>query len=431
MDVGKWGRTKYNKWRVLNLIRTKGPIFKAELSRMTGLSIPTIMKISGEFIDRGYVVVVGKGESSGGKPPELLEILPEACNFIGIDISGDRCSCIIMDLAGKIHFFNSQPQKWDARTPFAEIRDFIFSAIEKAMDQPDIDPESLIGIGLSIPGIIDTEQHFVKLSVNLGWEETDIVTPVYQRFGLPTFLGNSARVSVLGERWFGLGKSYDNFICVSLGRGIGSAICINGEVYDGSNGGSGELGHIIVEPNGPLCACGNRGCLETLASGAAIRKQAMLMVKRAKESTLILKIAGGDLQNITAQTAFAAAKRGDPMAVSLTEKAMRYLGIGIANSINLLDPSLVILSGSMVQDPDYPVELLKRQVKDHVLKKNCITQIMISELGERASIIGAATLPLQYFMYNGGNMEEWVCPSLKKCNFRRVIKIKEHAGEGC
>lgn len=395
----------YNRRRVLETIRTEGPVIRADVARATGLSIPTVMKISNEFVARGIVAVAGKAKSSDGKPPELLEIAPDAPVVLGIDLSKDDCTCSVMDIHGKLRSYVTIPKKWEDLS-FEKLIVRVLDTAERAVDTSGFPKNKVMGIGIGVPGIIDREREIVRLSVSLGWENVDVIKPIYRHFGIPVFLENSAKVTALAERWFGYGKNHEAFACVIFGQGIGLAICIDGEIYAGNRGSSGELGHITVEPDGPLCRCGNRGCLEAVASDVAIRRQAIEMISLNRQ-TSIIDIAGTS-ENISAKIVFDAAKQGDPVAEEIVTRAIKYLGIGIADCINILDPGMIILSGGLVKAGDYFVDWLRREVGRRLIGRNGDKpEIMVSSLGENASVIGAATLPLKDFIYNGGEFSDF------------------------
>lgn len=402
MKVNKQILNTYNKREIINLIRTKNPIFKAEISRMTGLSIPTVMKITDDFIKSGLVKVQGKGESSGGKRPELLEFVYDAYYIVGVDIGRNSIKTILMDLnANKL---NSIVIKTEETKPEKMVIDKVIRSIETVINESNIDKNKILGIGVGMPGLLDIEKGIVLFSPDFNWEGVQLIQPIKEHFDLPIHIENSTRAIAMGEKWFGIGTIASNFLCVNLGHGIGSAIVMDGELYHGSSGSSGELGHITLEKDGPICECGNIGCLEALASANAITKTARNIILNGVD-TLIISECNGNIEDVEAKTVFDAAKKGDEVAMKIIEEAINYIGIGLANYINLFDPDLIILAGGIVNAGDILLEgikkvVLKRQMKFAARK----LKIKVSNFGDDATAIGAASFLLKELIESGGQV---------------------------
>jgi predicted NBD/HSP70 family sugar kinase len=194
----------------------------------------------------------------------------------------------------------------------------------------------------------------------------------------------------IGEAMFGAGRGRANFLCVNVGRGIGSGIVIGGQIYGGGTGTAGELGHMTVDPNGPLCPCGNRGCLEVMAAGPAIAASAIRAVTSGVH-TSIRQLADGRIDAITAELVSEAAQQGDPLARQLIAEAGRYLGIGIANAVNLLGPEIVVIGGGVARAGEILFDEVRRTVERRAFTTRfAMPAILNSEQGEEASAIGAA-----------------------------------------
>lgn len=389
-----------NRGKVMEIIRNKRVVYRAELMRMTGLSMPTIMKITDGFIQAGLVVDAGKGESSGGKPPVLLEIVPQSRLFIGMDISGAKFKCIIMDLCGDIVY-----QKFCLRRDLnmkESVTETIIEFIEDTIREAGIDRSKLSGLGLSVPGIVEAGNGIVIASIDYNWKNKDLCTPLSEHFGIPTFIENSSRTMAVGEKWFGKGEKSDNFALVTIGHGIGAAFIINGEIYDGFYKLSGEVGHMVIDPNGPVCKCGKRGCLETFASGNAIKMQAISLGGEAEDSK-ILELVNGEKEKIDVDIVFKAESAGDPLASKIIDNAIRYLTIGLENLISILDCKLVVLSGYVVKDNDWFAERVKKRINDNrqLYYGDKPIDVKLSALGEEAAVIGAAMIPLRNWVISG------------------------------
>lgn len=401
MKVDKSLINTINKQNVINIIRNNGPIFKAEISRITGLSIPTIMKITEEFIKKKLIREIGKGESSGGKPPQLLEFIPDSNFIIGVDVGTTNIISLMMDLSSSIIYRCTEPT--GLRGSSNIVIDQITSLIRKTINNSGVDIKKILGIGIGMPGLLDSEAGIVMFSPDFGWEDVDLLSPIKEKFGMPIVLENVTRGMAMGERWFGKGKNIDNFLCINLGYGIGAAVVIGGELYKGSSGTSGELGHTTLEKNGPLCFCGNYGCLEALASANAISRKAKFFIENGKKS-IMFNLANGDINAIEAKTVFDAAKQGDTLANEILCEATEYIGIAIANKINFLDPELIILEGGVAKAGDTLVESLNEVIMKRQMKyAGKYARIVISDLGTNAAAIGAASLILKSLIENGGD----------------------------
>lgn len=390
----------YNKSEVMEIMRRNKSVYRAELARITGLSMPTIMKITDEFIRNGLVADVGRGVSSGGKPPMLLELIPDARLFVGMDISGAMFKCIIMDLRGGVVYRRTRVKSEFAEA--ANIIDSIIEFIETTVSESGIDRSRLSGIGIGVPGLVEIQEGRVITSIDYNWKNVDVRTPLQKRFKMPVYVENSSKVMAIGEKWFGNGNESDNFALVTVGRGIGAALIMNGEIYKGHYNMSGEVGHMVIDPNGPLCKCGKRGCLETLASGKAIANQARQLVDTRRPSVM-LDMVKGDKTKIEPETVFKAAAKGDNLARRIVDNAIDSLSIGLGNLISLMDCQLIVLTGCVVKDNEYLLERVRRQINEtrSLYYGKMPVEVKLSTMGEEAAVIGAATLPLRNLVVSG------------------------------
>lgn len=402
MRVDKYTMARMNKRMVLESIRESGSINKAEIARQTDLSIPTVMKITDDLVGTGLVRSRGKQESVSGKRPEMFEFAQDAFYSVGVDVGPTKLIAVVMDFGG--HILARRQAPTGALIPAKGVVQRIAGLIHQVVEESGVPSERLLGVGLGVPGILDTEAGRVLFSPNFHWENVEIARPLEQLMGggLYIKMENSNRALALGEQFFGAGAGHEYFICVNLGYGIGSAVIENGAFYTGSSGTSGEVGHITVEKDGPLCTCGNSGCLEAVASGRAIAQQAKNLISGGVP-TSILDLAGGNIEEIEAKTVFEAARRGDPAARELVRKAGEYIGIGLANYINLLDPEKIILAGGMSGEEILTGEI-QRVVKVRQMRfAGRKVKIRPSALGGNATSIGAATLILRRVIELGGS----------------------------
>lgn len=399
MKYDKFAMAQMNRSMVFDLIRRKGPISRAEIARTIGLSIPTVMKITEEFSHKQFVQDVGKGESSGGKRPELLELIPDSKYIIGVGVGRSKTNVLMMNLAGEVFIREIMetggtvvPEVWISR---------LIRVIENVIRESGLPEKRILGMGIGMPGILDEDSGKVLFSPDFKWENVDMLTPIRERFKMDITIENANRALARGEYYFGAGVDSRNFLVVNLGHGIGSAIMREGEFYRGSSGSSGEIGHIILEKNGPKCNCGNKGCLEAIASGNAIARDAKIAVLEGNASK-IMELVNGDINRIEAKTVFEAAHLGDQMAIQITERAMQYIGIGLANYINLLDPDLIILFGGLTNAGDIFLKKIKEVLRERQMKfAGRQVKLVISQMGENGTAVGSASLVLKKFIKYG------------------------------
>lgn len=393
-----------NKKNIINVIREHDVIYKAEIARMTDLSIPTVMKITDEFISNGLVQTVGKGESTGGKPPQLLQFVADARHIIGVDIGTTNISVLIINLAAQIKIKHTIPT--DPSRDFAVIMTQVIEAVASILSQQtETEAENILGIGVGVAGLISSAEGKVLFSPDFGWRQQDIKKPLYDAFRLPVFVDNVTRAMAMGELWFGLGQDVNDFLCINLGYGIGAAIVIDNEVYSGRRGLSGEFGHMTMDKNGPKCDCGNYGCLEALSSANAMSKQARTAIQSGAHSTISL-VVNGDLEKIDAKVIFECAQAGDALANNIVNQAIEYLGIAIASAVNFLDPQLIILEGGVSRAGEALQLPLTQEVERHVMPfREHSVNIMTSHLGSDAAAIGAAAFLLKNLVEHGGKIQ--------------------------
>lgn len=404
MRFDKYVMAQMNKKMILNMIIQKGPINRAEIARLSGLSVPTVMKITDEFSQSRLIRTIGKRESTGGRQPELIEINKEEYFCIGLDVGHNRLKVVVMNLAGEIKLRRAIPTG-DTLPPETAIYRMI-SLVREILGGMGEQKQRLLGLGIGMPGLLDPDTGMVNFSPDFGWEHVDLLGRFQNEFAFPVLIENANRVMALGERWFGAGRSAEDFLCVNLGHGIGSALVFDGEIYHGNSGSSGEIGHITLEKDGPLCECGNHGCLEALASGRAIAKHGLALAASGKGKR-ILELAGGRKEEIEAETIFRAAMEGDGEAEDILDNAIEYIGIAIAGVVNLFDPELIIFEGGLMKSSSYLLPRLKETIRRHQMHlagRN--VQLLKGNLGEDITAVGAATLLLQDLLNHGGEIKK-------------------------
>jgi glucokinase len=251
--------------------------------------------------------------------------------------------------------------------------------------------ETVVGVGCSVAAMLDAEKGIIFSAPNLGpWQNVSFGAILGDAFGLPIRLEMDAQAAALGEAWKGAGVGAEHLVYVVVGTGVGAGILVHGRVYRGRRGTAGEFGHTTVEPDGPLCNCGNFGCLEALAAGPAIARRAEGALRQGRKTAIRDMAAGGA---VDARMVFDAARRGDEVALEIVHKTADYLGIGLANLIALLNPEVIVLGGGIMRGA---ADLLLEPIRKAVARRCGSwvdlqgTRIVVGALGEDASLLGAA-----------------------------------------
>lgn len=387
-----------NTSTILQIVRTKGPISRAEISKLTGLNPATVSSNTAGLMEMGLVRETGVGASSGGRKPLLIELNPSAYYVVGVDMGTTDVSTGITDLEGKIQCRITLPFG-NCAAP-EQILGIIEASIRQALDSSGLAGEQLLGIGMGIHGLVDPERGVSIFAPAFQWEDIPIAGHFSRLFGLPVFIDNDARAMALGEKWFGQAADVSNFVFLNIGTSIGSGIYVNGELLHGAHFGAGEIGHIRVADSGERCFCGKTGCLSTVASGPAIERLAREAAGRG-QSERLMQLAGGDEAGITGELIHQAALQGDPLAIALLEAAGRHIGDAVSMVINLLNPEMVLIGGGVANGGEFIFRGLREEIANRAMKYN-VEQIYIgpAALGDDCGIIGAATLILRNVFSN-------------------------------
>ena len=311
---------------------------------------------------------------------------------IGIDVGGTNVKIALVDDNGKIIYSNSVPTY--AKMGYEYTVNNIKQAIRDLMKETNTTTSDIEGIGFDFPGQVDCKTGVVKLAPNIpGWVNVPIARMIEDEFHIPTRIDNDVRCAALGELKFGAGRGCENFICITVGTGIGSGIVINGKVVRGATNAAGELGHIKLQMNGgPICGCGDTGCLEAFASGPAIVAMAQDYIKGGK-STKFREMAAAEGGEITPYMVAKAAEEGDPVAKRIFEIVGEYIGIGLTSVINLLNPERVIIGGGVAESGELLLAPIRKTIKERamVVAGNAV-EIVPAQLGNSAGVIGASML---------------------------------------
>lgn len=346
-----------NRNLVLNLIQSRGPLSRTDIARLSGLSLAAVSEITGELIAAGLIHEVGTGESSGGRRPILLRLNPRAGFVVGVKLMEHAIASALTDLDAKVLHHRVTPL---GSTVLSEVLQAIVRAVEATIAESGVDRSRVLGIGIGLAGVVDGESGICRYSPFFGWRDVQLAEPIAAHFGIPVYLENDVNTLTIAEQWFGYGRGVDHFVVVTVGRGIGAGFVVNGQFYRGALGGAGELGHVTLLEDGPPCDCGKRGCLETLAADPAVLRAARVAIARGEPTRL------AEGEPLTLEAVVAAAEAGDGLARKLLADSGRWLGMGIAILVNLLNPQLVIVGGEGVRAGEWRFGPMREALRAHV-----------------------------------------------------------------
>jgi len=393
--TGSFERMKsLNQSTVLNMIRLKEPISRAEIAKLTKLTPPTVSSLVNELIDKNLITEEHSTNSKvGGRKPIMLRINYSAHYIIGVYAAAEVIRVILTSMDGKIvSDFSKDITELPSKTEFMSM---IKESIHHVLNNTQINREIILGIGFAMHGLVDPDKGLAIFSPHLHLENIPIKDSLEKEFDIPVIVENDVRALAIAESWFGQGQGVSDFICLSVGRGIGSGIFINNEIYKSSFNTAGEIGHTILDVNGPKCQCGNNGCLEAYASESAILKRVKDELKNNHDSLLHGWLKDGK-EELTVKMVFKAAKEGDRLAELLLEEAGQSLGLAAANMITILKPSKLIVEGSIFEEGDFVLSPLQKRIEKFTFKSsNEEISVSCSKLGKTGMVLGAVTLVLQ------------------------------------
>ncbi|MBE0584193.1 MAG: ROK family transcriptional regulator [Desulfofustis sp.] len=329
-----------NRFAILHAIRDAGSISRVEIARRTGLSQATVTAISAELIGERLLLEQQGGISAGGRRPVPLTLNPTGAYTVGVHLSVDQVCVVLMDLQATIigtYTSTLGDEGYDLDAVVARL----LESVQTCLWQTDFNKKQISGVGVAVPGLIDSRTGFVHYVPNYQWRGIELAHLLRDQLGMPAYVENSANVLAIFEQWFGVGRGADNFLLITTEHGIGMGLVLDGKLYRGSRGFAGEFGHLQVDAQGPLCRCGQVGCLEAICGNNAI-------IRDAEEAARLGLWPCEQPGNLTIEAVLAAAERGEPALRAIYRRVGRTLGVGINNMQALFDPERIIVSGKGV-----------------------------------------------------------------------------------
>lgn len=379
-----------NKKHILRAIYFNGPLSNSELAKIIKLSTPKINSLLIELIEDGLVEELGRGDSSGGRRPNIYGLVEDGFYVVGITINVTRTIISIFNSCNQEvsgpHYFPIKMQS------DIKIFDQVNEKLEEVVKASNIPQDKILVAGIELPGLINLKEGLNKTYFP---DVKNLFEKLKEIFGIPVFFNHDSKVRTFAEQHFGLAKGKKNVLMLQADWGLGLGIILNGKLYSGKSGFSGEFGHLPLADNGVLCVCGKQGCLETIVSATAIARQAREGIENGS-SSLIKDLVSNDLSKIDISTVIQAANSGDQFAISLFAEVGKWLGRGIAYLIQIFNPELIIIGGQVAVASQFILAPIQQAI--HTFSNRDIsndTEIMFSELGTKAGTMGAAAYALE------------------------------------
>lgn len=366
-----------NRQRVIDALRSRGALTQADIARITGLAASTVSNI---VSDLSGLNLIRREESLGGPHGQKISIMPTAGFALGIELGHRHLTLAIANLAHDIIAYTRTdlPHAHDRSTDLTLLN----SELDALLSAKRIQRSDILSAGLALPAPIDLTQRYITSDqVMPSWADVDAVEATEEALGLPVYLDNDANLGAVGEQVWGAGKGIDDLVYLKLSDGIGSGLILGGNLYRGADGSAGEVGHTTIDERGAMCRCGNRGCLETVASVPAIVR--------------LMKPVFGP--NVTIEEIIQLAHDGNTACIRVLEDTGRLVGMSLANLANTVNPRAIILGGSLAEAGDILIHPLKSVLSRYAVRGVAENlQFMPAALGIRSHVLGAVSLALRH-----------------------------------
>ncbi|MGW5847781.1 ROK family transcriptional regulator [Streptomyces sp. NPDC055254] len=365
-----------NLERVVRAVRLAGSLTQAEIARSTGLSAATVSNIVRELKDSGTVEVTDT--SAGGRRARSVSLSGDAGIVIGVDFGHTHLRVAVGNLAHQVLAEEAEPLDVDAS--WTDGFDRAEMLVGRLVAGIGVGPDKVIGVGLGVPGPIDVESGTLGSTAILpGWAGINPQKELSRRLGVPVYVDNDANLGALGELVWGSGRGVKDLAYIKVASGVGAGLVINGQIYRGPGGTAGEIGHITLDESGPVCRCGNRGCLETFAAARYV----------------LPLLQGTHGPELTMERVVELARGGDPGCRRVITDVGRHIGSGVASLCNLLNPSRVVLGGSLADAGELVLAPIRESVGRYAIPSAARQlSVLTGSLGGRAEVLGALALVL-------------------------------------
>lgn len=383
-SIGSFSRMKSTNINlILNKIREHGSISRVQIAKETGLTAATVTNLTSELLSVGIIVEADTGLSTGGRKPIMLKFNTTDYGICSAYISPSKVEFAVANYESDIIYYNSMPL--DENDTVNKSVDFIANQYTEYSAGTS---RILSGLGLGLHGIVDTATATSVFAPNLNWRNVPIGDMLREKIGIPVFADNDVRLMTIGEMWYGVAKNISDLVFVYIGNGIGGAIVINGNLYNGFKNGSGEIGHCTIDADGELCSCGNKGCVQTKANRTAM----ITSMKKLLDGSSSILTPNSDCDDIVK----ACIVNGDFVACRIIADEARYLGITVNNLINMFNPKMVVVNSDI---KDFDKAVMTRLIEEAGNRKmrffDSNSEIRYSHLGEMAVLKGGIAMVLK------------------------------------
>ena len=324
-----------------------------------------------------------------------LEKLGEDDYVVGVDMGGTKILAAVIGSNGQI--ISRCKGMTRAEKSADEVIDRISDCISESIERANLHKTQIRGIGIGVPGVIDSETGVIIFAPNLRWSNVALKPVLANQFKIPVFVENDVNLGTLGEQALGAGRGVDNLVGIFIGTGIGGGMILNGKLFYGANQTAGEIGHVILKPDGPKCSCGNRGCLEALASRTAISRYVRKAVTQQGKKSILPEFNGGNLDLVRSRALAKAVERGDKVTTKAIARAQYYLGVGVATVVGIVNPQVVVLGGGLIEAMGEKFVSGVYDIAADLALPNAMNGVKVvsAKLGDDAGVIGAAVYACQ------------------------------------
>ena len=380
-----------NRSIILKTIQDNGPISRSEIAKKNKISSTTVTAAVKKLIKQGLVCEEGIGASSGGRKPILIRFSSDSKFIIAVAITNSAIKIAETNLEAKIKRLEIYPVN---KLTGKKFIDYLLKSIGHFLEIYS-DLRKCIGISVTSPGIISVDKAVIHENTKLKLKNTPLKEIIEKQFKLKVWLENDTNAIVLAEKRFGAYKKSKNLIYITIGDGVGAGIVVDGHIFRGHSGGTGEFGHTSIDRNGILCDCGNKGCIENYINWSAVYSKVLSSVAQGKH-TMMLELTNGDIKQITPSILLDALEKNDQLAKEIMTETAAYLATGIVNLVNLLNPDVIILGGKLAYNNHFLISEVKKIVFKQALTilTNKLEICSIS-LGKDFRIIASAAIPLK------------------------------------
>ena len=393
-----------NKHTILDLIRfTPGGISRVEIAHRMDLSRAAVTAIVNDLLATGIIREAESRIGRSGRPPIVLEINPNRGYVIGIDFGATHLNLLAADISARIL------EELEVEIDIQDGPEICLKEanlrVQELLKKVQLDLKEVLAIGVGVPGPIFADEGMVVAPpIMPGWDRYPIRDTLQKLWGCPVSVNNDAELGALGEWASGAGRTERNLVYIKIGTGIGAGLLMDGKIYHGVTGSAGEIGHLTIDENGPICACGNQGCLEAIAGGRAIAQQAQQAVRNGIRTQLATI---QPVERITAREVASAAEHGDLVSQQILAQAGSYIGIALAGLVNIFNPGMVIIGGGLAQTGDILLEPMRQTVQRRSLPAATrVVRITTAMLGRRSSSMGAVVQALTMALHQVADRKE-------------------------